>query len=272
MSNPIQALSVTGGRGRAASVRIAELGVEFAIALRRGVPFLARRRIKITAAVPRCVSFADLALDRSIVHASAFSVRSASAPSTGLRGLLLIEEVALGRILDGVLGGEGVSTIGRGTLTLAENALASRVSRAMLRAFGDVLTTRLKLTVEATPVKEIQSGAAVLVTLELDGGGRVHVAIPLASIATDEPVVEVEKIDSGIARAMTEVELDVVAELGNVRLPLETIANLRVGDVVRLALPLDERARVRAGGVVLWSGRPTASGETVAVALERRTG
>ena len=68
---------------------------------------------------------------------------------------------------------------------------------------------------------------------------------------------------------MTDVELDVVAELGKVRLPLEAIAQLAVGDVIRLSLPLDERARICAGGATLFHGRPTASGHVVAVAIER---
>jgi flagellar motor switch protein FliM len=53
-------------------------------------------------------------------------------------------------------------------------------------------------------------------------------------------------------------------------LPLRAIANLKVGDVLRLGLPLDERARVSAGGAELFQGRPTASGDVVAVALERQ--
>lgn len=266
----IQALSVPGGRGRAACARVAELSSDLATALRRGVPFLARRRVAVTAELPRCVSFADLALDMTIVHASAFVVRSSRTTGASLRGLILIDEAALARILDGVLGGEGVSTLGSASLTSAQNALASRVSSAMLRSFGDVLATRLKLTVEPTAAKEIQAGSAVLVTLALEGGGRILVALPLSAVGADEPATESEHVDSGIAAAMTEVEIDIIAELGKVRLPLQTIAGLQVGDVVRLSLPLDERARVCAGGAVLFHGRPTASGEVVAVALERR--
>ena len=106
----------------------------------------------------------------------------------------------------------------------------------------------------------------------MEGGGKILLALPLSSIhATKEPVEDAE-VDSGIAMALTEVEVDIVAELGKVRLPLEAIASLKVGDVLRLALPLDERARVCAGGAVLFHGRPTASGEVVAVALERQMG
>jgi flagellar motor switch protein FliM len=259
----IQALSVPGGRGRAACLRVSEISNDLATALRRAVPFLARRRVAITAEMPRCVSFADLAADITIVHACAFA---AGRPNT--RGLVLVDEAALARILDGVLGGDGSPTLGVAALTSAQNALAARVSGTMLRAFGDVITHKLGISVEPTSVKEIDAGSAVVVTLAMDGGGKVLFAVPLSAIRSDEPA-EAEDYDVGIAAAMTDVELDVVAELGKVRLPLDALARLQVGDVLRLALPLDERARVCAGGAVLFHGRPTASGDAVGVALER---
>jgi flagellar motor switch protein FliM len=266
MSTALQALSLAGGRGRAACAKVAEFTSELTTALRRAVPFIARRRVAVTADMPRCISFADLAMDVTIVHAEAFV-----ANPSGVRGLVLVDEAALARILDGVLGGDGSPSGGLASLTSAQKALASRVSATMLRAFGDVIGARLGITIERTPVKDIEAGSAVVATLAIDGGGRILVAIPLSLIRTDEPVAK-DAIDTGIAAAMTDVELDVVAELGKVRLSLESLAGLKVGDVLRLSLPLDERARVCAGGAVLFQGRPTASGEAVAVALEAQVG
>jgi flagellar motor switch protein FliM len=268
--NRIEALSVPGGRGRVACARVAEFTGDLATALRRAVPFLARKRVGITAEEPRCVSFAQLAADATIVHAVAFTVGG----SSGSRGLVLVDEVALARMLDGVLGGGGeTSSLGSAALTSAQFALASRVSGGVLRAFSDVIASKLGVEIKATASKDIEPGSAVVAALALDAGGRILVAIPLSAIRTSE-AAEADAagpapIDAGIAMAMTEVEVDIVAELGKVRLPLETIANLKVGDVLRLTLPLDERARVCAGGAMLFQGRPTASGEVVAVALER---
>lgn len=265
----IEALSVPGGRGRAACARVAELTGDLATALRRAVPFLARKRVGITAEEPKCMSFAQLAADATIVHAAAFTIGGPA----GARGLVLVDEVALARMLDGVLGGGGeTSSLGSGPQTAAQTALASRVSGGVLRAFADVIGAKLGVEIKATASKEIEPGSAVVVGLALDAGGRILVAIPLSAIRTSDAVAGADgapTVDSGIAMAMTEVEVDIVAELGKVRLPLETIANLKVGDVLRLALPLDERARVCAGGAPLFQGRPTASGEVVAVALER---
>lgn len=272
MTNRLEALAVPGGRGRAACGRVAEVSGDLAIALRRAMPFLARRRVAVTAEPPpRCLSFAELAADDSIVHVAPFQVQR------GSRGLLLVDEAALARILDGVLGGQpGVmpTELQRspsGALSSAQAALAGRVSGTMLRAFGEVLTHKLGITIEPIAAKDIESGSAVVATLSMEGGGRIMLALPLSVIRTSEQPEEEAPIDSGIAMAMTEVEVDVVAELGKVRLPLATIAGLKVGDVLRLSLPLDERARVSAGGSTLFQGRPTASGEVVAVALERQT-
>lgn len=146
----------------------------------------------------------------------------------------------------------------------------------MIRAFGEVLSTRLGLTVSAiaqrdsAKLPEIEPGAAVAVTLALDGGGRVLLALPLSTIPGEQQPAGTDRINERIASAMMDVEIDVVAVLGKVRLPLEQVASLAVGDVLRLSLSLDERARVCAGGAVLFHGRPTASGHVVGVVIERR--
>ncbi|MCW5832778.1 MAG: FliM/FliN family flagellar motor switch protein [Labilithrix sp.] len=251
---------------------MSEIRSPLAAALRRAVPVLSRRRVAVTAKPARCVPFAELAADGAVAHVSTFIVRPAgggSATTAPTRGLVLFDDVALARILDGVLGGDGSPVTSGAAPTSAQSALASRVTGSMLRAFGDVLTSRLSLAIEPTTSKDVEAGAAVVLPLAMEGGGAVLLALPLSAVARDEEAAEPQQVDSGIAAAMTDVELDVVAELGKVRLPLEAIARLAVGDVLRLSLPLDERARICAGGATLVHGRPTASGHVVAVAIER---
>lgn len=272
MVTRLEAFSVPGGRGRAACARVDDASGALGAALRRAVPFLSRQRVAVSAEPARCISFAELASDGSIVHASSFTARvvgGGSPSAASLRGLVLFDETALARILDGVFGGDGSPTAQGAAPTSAQSALASRVTGSMLRAFGQVLASRLSLAIEPATSKDIEAGSAVILTLVMDGGGKVVLALPLSAITRDEEVAEPSHIDSGIALAMTDVELDVVAELGKVRLPLESIARLAVGDVIRLSLPLDERARICAGGATLFHGRPTASGHVVAVAIER---
>ena len=261
----LSALDVPGGRGRAACARLGEHGRDLAAALRKAVPFLARRHVEVKAETPACKSFADLAADTTVVHAASFAVGGSR-----LRGVVLIDDAALGRIVDAVFGGEGAASIGSGAPTSAQTALASRVCTAMMRGFAEVLAAKLGITIAPTTAKELDAGTAVVLTLSLGGGGRVMLALPLGAIAVGPASEEPESIDAGIADALVDVEIDVVVELGKVRMPLEAIANLAVGDVVRLSLSLDTRVLVRAGGAVLFQGRPTASGDAVAVSLERR--
>jgi flagellar motor switch protein FliM len=264
----LEALAVPGGRGRAACDKVAGFSNDLAVALRRSVPFLARKRVPVTAETPRCVSFAELAADETIVHATAFAMKQKK-EDAGTHGLILLDETALSRILDGVLGGDGSPSGGAKRPTAAQGALASRISVSLLKAFAEVLTSKLEVMIEPHPSKDIGSGGAVITSLAIEGGGQILVALPLNGIRADEALPAVDVVDPGLANAIQEVELDVVAELGKVRLPLDAIVKLQVGDVLRLSLPLDERARVCAGGAVIFHGRPTASGDVVGVALER---
>lgn len=264
----IKTLAEPGGRGRAACARAAEAGNELAVALKRAMPFLARKRLAVTAEPAKCLSFADIAADNALVYTAAFNEKTSHT-----RGLILFDEAGLARVLDGVLGGGDATTLPSLKLTSAQTALANRVSAGLLRAVADALAARLGLSIEASAAKDIDAGVAVIVPLTIQGGGTISVALPLACIkveAVDEVAASDENAD--IAAAMSDVELDIVAELGKVRLSLAAISKMQVGDIVRLPLRLDERARVSAGGAVLFHGRPTASGEVVAVALERLAG
>lgn len=263
----IKTLAQPGGRGRAACARATEAGPELATALKRAMPFLARKRLAVAPGTPRCLSFADIAADDALVYTAAFNEKTSNT-----RGLILFDEAGLARVLDGVLGGGDATTLPSPKLTSAQTALANRVAVGLVRAVGEALSGRLGLAIEASANKDIDAGVAVVVPLTIEGGGTISVALPLPCIKVDPAAEEAEaKIEENpdIAAAMADVELDVVAELGTVRLSLAAISKMQVGDVIRLPLRLDERARVAAGGAVLWSGRPTASGEVVAVALER---
>jgi flagellar motor switch protein FliM len=270
MTNQLEALSVPGGRGRAACARVSEFGPDLANALRRAVPFIARRRIGLTPSPSRCAPFATLAEDPAIVHASAFSIRAhgAKPSAASVMGLVLFDDIALARILDGILGGEGAPPKAGAPPTSAQGALASRVTGSMFKSIADVLSQHLGLTIEPTVSKEIEAGTAVVLPLLMEGGGQILLALPLSVISVEEETSIPPSTDSGLVAAMTDVELEVVAELGKVSLSLEALARLQVGDVIRLPIPLDERARVCAGGATIFHGRPTASGDVVAVAIE----
>jgi flagellar motor switch protein FliM len=251
-------LAIAGERGRIATARFATIGADLASALRRALPFLARKRVPIAIEPARCILFEDLGKQ---AHSRAFATLPA-----GVSGVLAIDDVALARIFEGVLGAG--SKAAHGGLTAAQNALSSRLSEGMARCLS-VATSKLGVTLDASAKVKPPSGAAVVVALVIDGGGAIQIALPVASIVQDEETPrEAPATCDAIARAMFDVEVDVVAELGRIRLPINALCNLKIGDVLRLALPLDERARVGVGGTMLFQGRPTTSGEQVAIAVD----
>jgi flagellar motor switch protein FliM len=142
------------------------------------------------------------------------------------------------------------------------------VTDGIVRSFKEALRSRLDLAVEATTGDSpTDASVCVVLSLSIAGGGVVAIAVPVGALGEAE--VPAETSDGRIAAAMVDVEVDVVAELGKVRVSLRTLAGLAVGDILQLSLPLDERARVCAGGAVLFRGRPTASGLTIGIAIER---
>jgi flagellar motor switch protein FliM len=260
-------LGITGERSRRAQDNLGRASAELVVALRRVLPFLTRKRVAVVAAPPRTVLFADLA---SAVPQVAFTMAFAAGASRA-PGVLAIDAAGLSRILDGVLGGGDAdpSALEAGALSSAQSALASRVSEGVLRAFGEALRSRVGLAIEAIPgATPTQAGASAVLTFTLAGGGVIALAVPLSVLGDAQALVE--SSDGRIAAAMVDVEVDVIAELGKVRLPLSALAALAVGDIVHLSLPLDERARVSAGGAVLFQGRPTASGGAIGIAIERQ--
>jgi flagellar motor switch protein FliM len=259
-------LGIAGERSRRAQDNLGRASADLVLALRRVLPFLTRKRVAVIAAAPRTFLFAELAeAVPDLAFTMPFAAGARRAP-----GILAIDGVGAARILDGVLGGgDGEPGVpGAPALSSAQLALAGRVAETVLRAFSEALRSRLGVALEpVTGTAVTDAGAGALLSFALAGGGVVALAIPLSVLGIGEGAVETN--DGRMAAAMVDVEVDVVVELGKVRLPLSRLATLAVGDIVNLALSLDEHAHVCAGGAVLFRGRPTATGATIGIAIDR---
>jgi flagellar motor switch protein FliM len=259
-------LGIAGERSRRAQENLGRASADLVLALRRVLPFLTRKRVAVVTAPARTILFAEL--DEAVPNL-AFTLPIVAGPGKA-PGVLAVDAVGIARILDGVLGGgdgeapEAPPT----TLSSAQTALATRVIDGVLRAFSDALRTRLNLAVASSGGTTVtDAGAGTVLSFALAGGGIVALVIPMAVLGDGQAPAETS--NARMAAAVVEVEVDVVVELGKVRLPLSALAQLAVGDVVQLALSLDEQARVCAGGAVLFRGRPTANGVTIGIAIER---
>lgn len=268
MSGPsgLVRIGITGERSRRAEESFGRASADLVQALRRTLPFLTRKHIAVVAAPPRTTFFSDLGtILPNIAFTAPFQARS-----TGACGVVAIDAQGISRILDGVLGGgeQTATELKAGSLSSAQSALAARVSAGIVRAFAEVLRSKLGLVIEAANgAAPAESGACAVLSFAIAGGGVIALAMPVAMLSDGEAPSEAN--DPRIAAAMIDVEVDVVAELGKVRVSLQALAALAVGDVLQLPLPLDERARVCAGGAVLFRGRPTASGLAIGIAIER---
>ena len=76
--------------------------------------------------------------------------------------------------------------------------------------------------------------------------------------------------DPRMAEALIEVPVEVVAELGRVRLGLRRVLSLEVGQVLRLATAVDDPVIVRIGGVEKLHGAPVISRGQVSVEVRAR--
>lgn len=259
-------IGISGERSRRAQEILGRASADLVLAVRRVLPFLTRKHVAVVAAPPRTTLFSDL---EAAVPNIAFTAPFTAGPA-GACGVVAIDAPGLSRILDGVLGGGDMpaTVLTAGSLSSAQSALAARVSASIVRAFAEALRSKLGLAVEAAAgATPADAGACAVLSFAIAGGGVIALAVPVAVLSDGEAPAETN--DSRIAALMVDVEVDVVAELGKVRMPLQALAALAVGDVLQLPLPLDERARVCAGGAVLFRGRPTASGLAIGIAIER---
>jgi flagellar motor switch protein FliM len=273
-----------GGASEAGGVRSALAFVdrhadELAGALRRGVPFLGRRGVPISPAQAEALTLSQLSAE---LVSPSFSVLLATDPG-GSRGALFFDAAACAFLLDGALGGDGSQppVLEGAMLSPAQNALLARVAEAVVATASAQLAglagfrlLRLPNTPGATPA----DSPAIALRLGLGEGaafGTVVLALGrdalLASSATAQ-VARREAIEPRVAATLDEVELEVVAELGRVRMRLDKLSALKVGDVIDLDVPVGGVVKVRAGNCFLLDGHPTTSGSQVAIRVARRHG
>jgi flagellar motor switch protein FliM len=266
-------LGMSGDRARRACDRLTaeQRGLEGAV--RRALPYLVRRKVAVTAepAAPALHADAVSGLARPF-HVTALRVGVGGRSA----GALILDGNAIASGLDGMLGsGNGEPPqLDPAGLSAAQAALAARLARGLVAAFDEVLRRAGSALAIATEAASDPQGALVVCSVRIGEGesaGHIVILLPAAAIEVHGRVDEAspQKIDPKTHAAMNEVELEVVAELGRVRLPLARLASLRVGDMIRLPLPVDAPLRLHVGGHSLFEGKPTIRGSQIAVEVLR---
>lgn len=264
-------LGLGGDRARRACDRLSTEQRALEAAVRRSLPYLARRKIAVAAEAARTALRTEVMdpIARPF-YVSPLCVGGGSRAT----GALVIDAKAVAHGLDGMLGSGrgGLPELDPAGLSPPQVALAARLARSLVAAFDEVLRplgAPLAIAGEAPG----GPGGAVLIACALrigegDTAGTIVLLVPAGAIETKE-VAEAAPREARpeTQAAVAEVELEVVAELGRVRLMLARIASLRVGDVLRLPLSVDAPARLHVGGHGLFLGTPITRGSQIAIEI-----
>jgi flagellar motor switch protein FliM len=243
-------------------------------ALRRAIPFLSRRGLPVALASARAAPIGDLleGVSRPI-HATHFVAMPANA-----RGALLLDAGAIAICLDGVLGGEGraIPVLNPAGLTGPQTALVSGLASGVVSAFSDALFVSIGIRLECRTagVEEATAQSAPIACI-LEFGtqpdvGRVMLLLPKEALLASSD--QLERLpgpggDPRLAAVLANVELDLVAELGRVRIRLRDLAALKVGDTLRLDASVNGTVSVRANEHELMRGKPTTQSGRLAVKI-----
>jgi flagellar motor switch protein FliM len=271
--------ALEGERVRKASAVLERESPRLAAAIRRAVPFLSRRGVPVALAYARAMPIAELleGVQRPF-HATHLVTTPGSA-----HGALLLDATAIAMFLDGVLGGDGKSlpVLNPTGLSGPQTALVAGLSSGIVRAISEALSPAIGVRLEcrAAGVDEATAESApIACVLEFGEGekiGRAILLLPkevlLAAVDQSEPPTGGGP-DPRIVTVLESVELDLVVDLGRIAMRLGDVAVLKVGDTVRLDVPINGTVVIRAEDHELLRGRPTTSGGRIAVKISGHEG
>lgn len=246
--------------------------VRLTTALRRALPFLAKRDVPIelgwTTAMPMSELLRDMAKPFYVLP---LQVNPGDSP-----GALLLDGGALGMVLDGVLGGDGRSLpmLNPDGLTAPQTALVSRSAEGLLAVLGEVLSTRLGVKLSAvreTPNAIESDGTPLVTAFMIDNGmGMIVLVLPQCAMAVGESPKAAAKRDERVEGALQNVDLELVVELARMPMRLEQVMSLKVGDTIPLDVLVGSSVCVRTDNRLLFMARPTNAGGRIAVRIEQQ--
>lgn len=263
-----------GGAMRRAAELFDRRGADLVTGLKRGVPFLTRRAIEVKASEARPVSIAVLLND---LKGPIFTAHLATDPG-GHRAALFMDAPAVSFLLEGVLGGNSDSpqVLDDRRLSAPQTALISRVADSILQAISPVLSAgsgfkllRLPPTMSSAP----SDGSFIATTIQLGPDaqfGTITLAVTREAVLAGRTASAQSRRagpDSRVVSTMSRVEIELIAELGRVPMTLGQLSGLKLGDVVRVDVPVSGVVSVRAENIALFEGVPTTVGTQLAIRI-----
>jgi flagellar motor switch protein FliM len=266
---------------KGAMYAMSHVAQRFTRSARKTLPFLVKRRARL---VPEPVCIVDLGAERVVERGPVFEIVLEAEEGPAWACLTLGPE-ALAVMLEGALGGsEKNASSGIGAdLTLAQTALVSKLARRLAEDFAEAVKSEVGIILRATSARSIPAGderdavfpdglRSECAFEGIAGDARMSIAMgaeALESAAKGDPEPE-EANDPRMSEAIVEVPVEVIAELGRVRLGLRRVLSLEVGQVLRLATAVDEPVIVRVAGVEKFRGAPVISRGQLSVEIRGR--
>ncbi len=240
-------------------------------AIRRSVPFLVRSGVLVTPDPAVATTASTITTEMA---APTFLVHLATDPGH-VRGMLVFGAEAVSFLLDGLLGGDGSAPpmLSPEGLTGPQRVLLGRIADGVVQGLSAACEASSGFRLVKVAVAEEGGDDAALLSLGFrlgaDGGsGRVVLALSKeALLGGTAPKSRTTSADPRIASALGAVEIELVAELGKVRMKLGDLAALRVGHVLATTVPVGGAIKLRSMSCELFRGYPTTSGGQVAIRI-----
>jgi flagellar motor switch protein FliM len=266
---------------KGAMYAMSHVAQRFTRSARKTLPFLVKRRARLVA---EAVCIVDLGAERVVERGPVFEIVLEAEDGPAWACLTLGPE-ALAVMLEGALGGsEKNASSGIGAdLTLAQAALVSKLARKLAEDFAEAVKIEVGIILRPTSARSIPAGderdAAFADGLRsecafegMPGDARMAIAMGAEALesASKGEAEEEDDNDPRMVEAITEVPVEVVAELGRVKLGLRRVLSLEVGQVLRLATAVDDPVIVRVAGVEKFRGAPVISRGQLSVEIRGR--
>lgn len=191
--------------------------------------------------------------------------------------------------VDSLAGGSSHTAPSTARITEIDRAIFRPVVDLALRMYTDAWSSYLdlkpkisRMSTETTARQVFLPAEAVLVCgYEISVGDKVSmmsICIPASAIEPVLPALTVgraignqmrsiDKVDKNLMRSFEGVELGCKAVLGRTLLPLGEIADLEVGDVIKLPTKRDGNAELWVGNVATYGGTLGLSGKNLAIKI-----
>src|SRR5262249_3876745 len=152
-------------------------------------------------------------------------------------GAIILDATAIAFLLDGALGGDGSSppALAPEGLTGPQRALIGRLMGAVPPALSAVLEATLGMRIKKPAAGDEAPAPSDVIALRLrlgEGGSAGSVLLVIgrdALVSAAGATRRAAGVDPILAAALGTVEIELVVELGRVRLSLQEVASLRVG-------------------------------------------